>query len=416
MRHWVVVAALLTARVVAAADEWPQFRGPDGQGRAAARGLPLTWSDTENVVWKLPLPGRGWSSPVISGNRIWMTTADDEGHSLRALCVDRATGKLVYDGDVFRPETPVELNAKNSHASPTPLVEGNRVWVHFGTMGTACLDGETGNILWRSEALKLDHKEGPGSSPILFEELFIVHCDGQDVQYIAALDKNSGELVWKTDRTGAKNPNGDFRKAYATPLVVEVDGRPELVSTGADRVYGYDPRTGEELWWIDYQGFSNVPRPIAGNGLVYICTGYMKPQLWAIRPGGRGDVTATHVVWKRPDMVPANSSPILLGNRIYMASDRGVASCVDAATGEEIAKTRVGGNYSASPIAADGRIYFASEQGATTVIADDGAMTILAVNEFPNQLLMASPAAVGKELYLRSDTHLYRLEDGVGAK
>jgi outer membrane protein assembly factor BamB len=281
-----------------AGESWPQFRGPDGQGHADAVGLPVTWSDDENVTWKTAIAGRGWSSPVVDGDRIWLTTALDDGRSLHALCIDRASGRIVHDEHVFNIDEPAKINAKNSYASPTPVIEGDRVWVHFGTYGTACLDSRSGKILWTNNELKLDHKEGPGSSPILVGNLLVVNCDGMDVQYVVALDKRTGSIVWKAERSGRKNADPDLRKAYSTPLAIDVAGRKQIVSVGADRASAYDAATGAELWYVDFEGFSNVPRPLFAGGLVILDTGYMKPQLWAIRPDGAGDVTESHIVWR----------------------------------------------------------------------------------------------------------------------
>ena len=186
-----------------AQPDWPQFRGPDGQGHSSATGLPLQWSETTNIRWKVPIPGRGWSSPVLGGGQIWLTTALDDGHSLRALCLEQQTGKLIHNIEVFQIPKPPVINGKNSYASPTPVLEPGRLYVHFGTFGTACIDTSTGKILWTNQELRLDHKEGPGSSPAVCGDLLILNCDGIDVQYVAALDKHSGRVAWKTPRSGA---------------------------------------------------------------------------------------------------------------------------------------------------------------------------------------------------------------------
>jgi len=393
----------------AAGDDWPQFRGPDGQGHSSARGLPLTWDETQNVAWKTPIAGRGWSSPVVRGDQIWLTTALDDGKSLRAVCFATQTGKLMHDVEVFQPQQPGLVNAKNSHASPTPVIEKDRLWVHFGTLGTACLDTTNGAVLWRNDELRLDHQEGAGSSPVVCGDLLIVNCDGIDVQYIAALDKRTGLVAWKTGRTGATNPKPDYRKAYSTPLAIDVAGRRQIISVGAERAYAYDPLDGSELWWVDIPGFSNVPRPIFAHGVVYIATGYMKPQLWAIRPDGHGDVGASHVAWRAANQAPANPSPVLVDDLLFMVSDQGVATCLDARSGKELGKTRLGGNYSASPVAADGRIYFFSEEGEGIVVTADKDLKILARNRLEGRIL-ASPAVVNRGLLVRTETHLYRIE------
>jgi outer membrane protein assembly factor BamB len=409
-----ITLLLLASRCCAAGEDWPQFRGPDGQGHSSARGLPIAWSETRNVAWKTAIPGRGWSSPVVRGDQIWLTTALDEGKSLRAVCIAARTGKLMHDVEVFRPQRPPPVNAKNSYASPTPVIEKDRLWVHFGTHGTACLNTENGAVLWRNEDLRLDHKEGPGSSPIVCGQFLIVNCDGIDVQYVVALDKGTGRVAWKADRTGANNPNPDFRKAFSTPLAIDVGGRQQIISIGADRAYAYDPLDGRELWWVDIPGFSNVPRPILGNGLVYIATGYLKPQLWAICPDGNGDVSGTHVAWRAKNQAPANPSPVLVGDLLFMVSDQGVATCLDARSGQELGKARLGGNYSASPVAADGRIYFFSEGGEGIVVAADKSLKILARNRLEGRIL-ASPAVVNHGLLVRTETHLYRIEDEAAA-
>jgi outer membrane protein assembly factor BamB len=404
------IVVLGLAGMCDAADHWPQFRGPDGQGHASASGLPTEWSEQKNIVWRTPIPGEGWSSPVIFGDQIWMTTAEgNEEKSLRAVCVDRETGKLLRNVEVFSLAEPGTVNAKNTFASPTPVIEAGRLYVHFGTFGTACLSTETGKLLWTNRDLKLDHKEGPGSSPILYGDLLIFNCDGMDVQYVVALDKHSGRVVWKTDRSGPTAENPDLRKAYSTPLVITVDGQDQLISTGADRVIAYEPATGKEIWVVYYKGYSNVPRPVFGDGRLIISTGFTKPQLWAIRPQGRGDLTETNVLWRFLKQVPANPSPLLVGDEVYMVSDRGVATCIDAKTGEACWTERLGGNYSASPMFADGRVFIFSEDGKTFVLEPGRKYHVLATNQLDGRI-MASPAMLGRTIYLRTDKYLYRIE------
>lgn len=406
-----IAAAAILSLLSGQPADWPEFRGPTGQGHVPAEiSLPTTWSETENIVWKTPIPGRGWSTPVIGNGRIWLTSATDEGRSLRAVSVDVDSGVILLDREVFAPSEPVRINPKNSFASPSPILDGDRLFVHYGTMGTAALDAATGEILWRNNDLLLDHKEGPGTSPVLWNHLLIINCDGMDVQYVAALDKHSGKLVWRSDRPGKIHDNPDFCKAYSTPLLVETGTRTELVSPGAHQVLGYDPASGEIRWRVGYDGFSNVPRPLAGFGMVYVCTGYMKPQLWAIRLGGDGDVTRTHVAWKFERQVPANPSPILVDDAIYMTNNTGVLSCVDARTGELRWVQRLGGNFCASPIHGDGKLYFCSEEGVTTVVAPGEKFQKLAENQLDGAF-MASPAVRGDALFLRTDKALYRIEE-----
>ena len=395
----------------AAGEHWPQFRGPGQQGHADSTGLPQTWSETQNVKFRTPIPGEGWSSPVVWGKQVWMTTATDGGHSLRAVCVDRDTGAIVHNVEVFRVEKLAPKNSFNSYASPTPVLEAGRVYVSFGTYGNACLNAATAKPIWKSTELKLDHKEGPGSSPVLYKNLFILHCDGMDVQYVVALDKHTGKIAWKTDRkTDFGNKPGDLRKAYSVPLLINENGRDRMISVGAYRVFCYDPSDGKEIWSCAIPGFSNVPRPVYRDGVVYVCTGYMTPELWAIRTGGGGDVTPSHVLWKFKQGVSAKPSVLLVGGEIYMIADTGIARCIDAKTGQQLWQHRLEGKYTASPLFADGHLYFFSEDGLTTVTRPSRqGPDVVAENELDGRF-MASPAVAGKAMFLRTDKALYRVE------
>lgn len=393
-----------------ALENWPQFRGPDGQGRADDANLPVTWSAQQNVTWRTALPGFGWSSPVIWGDQVWMTTATEDGHSLRALCVDKNGGELWQDIAVFHRAVPVKINTRNSYASPTPVIEAGRVYVNFGTAGTACLDTDSGKILWRSEELQTDHKEGPGSSPVLYQNLLVQAYDGTNTQFVAALDKQTGRVVWRTPRSGQKRENTDFNKAYSTPLAVTVAGTDQLVVPGADWVYGYEPLMGRELWRVGYFSFSTTPRPVSGHGLVYICTGFGKTELLAIRLGGQGDVTASHIAWKHTKDVPRKPSPLLVGNELYLVSDSGAVTCLDAKSGAVIWRQRLSGNFSASPISAAGCLYICSEEGRVSILAAGREARLLATNEL-GERIMASPAVSGNVLFLRTDKALYRIEN-----
>ena len=402
--------SLSLVATVGASEDWPQFRGPDGQGHSDATGLPQTWSETQNVKWKTAIPGEGWSSPVVLGSQVWLATALEDGKSLCAVCVDRDTGKLVHSVEVFHVAAPAPKHALNSHASPTPVIEQGRVYFFFGMYGAACLNTDTGKIIWKNTELKHDHgQNGPGSTPVLYGGLLFLNCDGTELRYVAALDTLTGKLVWKTPRSNQINKSPELRKAYATPLIINVNGRDQLISPGAFRVNAYEPGTGRELWFCDLPGFSNVPRPVFGHGLVYVCTGYMSSELFAIRPSGTGDISQTHVAWKTRKQVSFKPSPLLVGDQLYLVSDSGIASCLNAKTGEPIWSERLDGEYSASPIVADGAIYFFSQQGQTTVIKPDTKLNVVATNTLAAGF-MASPAVAGKALFLRTKTHLYRLE------
>jgi outer membrane protein assembly factor BamB len=397
------VALALLATISLAAEDWPQFRGPDGEGHSTETGLPLQWSESQNIRWKTPVTGRGWSSPVVANGRVWLTTSvERQGRaSLRVLAYDVQSGKEVVNAEVFSLPNAVLKNEKNSLASPTPILEGERVYVHFGADGTAALSTD-GKIVWKI-TLPYDSMHGNGGSPTLYRDLLIVNCDGSDDAYVVALDKNTGKIRWKTQR---RRP---FDQSYTTPLVIQVDGRDQVVSIGAYRAAAYDPQTGREIWRVSYgDGFSNVPRPVFSHGLVFIGTGFQEPSMLAVRPTGTGDVTNTHVAYTIERGAPFTPSPLIVGDEFYMVSDIGVASCLDVKTGKIHWQQRVPGNYSASPVFADNRIYFLSEEGVATVIAPGKEFRRLAVNTLDGTTF-ASIAVSQGTFFIRSDSHLYRI-------
>jgi len=402
-----------------AGEDWPQFRGPDGQGRSEAKGLPLKWSPTENVVWKTPIHDRGWSSPVVWKDQVWVTTATEDGHRMFAASVDRRSGAIVHDVKVFDTPEPEHVAPINSYASPTPVIEAGRVYVHYGTYGTACLDTGTGKILWTRRDLNCDHHEGPGSSPILHGDFLIVHVDGRDVQYVIALEKASGKTAWKTVRSIDYSPYGTHaRKAFSTPTVIPTNPgssseRLQMLSVGAKAIWGYDPATGEELWKIRHRGWSATCRPVFGGGLVFVAIDYEIPELWAVRPGGRGDVTDSHIAWKLTRDAPGQPSFLVVDDLLYIVSDPGVASCIEAKTGAVVWRERLGGMYSASPFHAEGRLYFFNRRGKATVLAAGREFKVLATNDLDEEM-MASPAVAGKALFIRTEKNLYRIEEGGG--
>jgi len=396
---------------------WPEYRGPSANGHSAAKGLPLSWSENQNVKWKVAIHGKGWSSPVVWGDQIWLTTATPDGREMFVLCIDRNTGKLLLDRKLFENPEPDPINDVNSYASPSPVIEEGRVYVHFGSYGTACFDTKTIKPVWIRRDLPCRHSVGPGSSPVLFRDLLILTMDGIDVQYMTALDKRTGKTIWRTDRgigasrgTNGGSGTNEGNKSFNTPAFIEFGGKTQMVSTGAKAVVAYDPATGSELWRAAHGGYSNSSRPLFGNGMVFINTGYDRAELFAVRLGGSGDVTSSNVVWKLTKSVPFKPSALLLDGLYYMVTDGGILTCLEAATGQQVWQERIGGHFSASPVYAEGRIYLFSEEGKTTVIKPGRKLEVLGENVLSDGF-MASAAIAGKGFYLRTKTHLYRIEE-----
>jgi outer membrane protein assembly factor BamB len=405
IRFLVVLCLVAGAARADAQEDWTQFRGPDGQGHSSEQRLPLEWSETRNIAWKTPIDGLGWSSPVVANGKVWITTAvEQRGYSLRAIAFDVATGKEVVNVEVFKiPTDRRDINPKNSWASPTPIIDGDRIYVHFGADGTAALSS-SGEIIWKNR-FEYQSQHGAGGSPIVYGDLLILNCDGSDVAFVIALDKHTGKTKWKTNRGLPAD------QAYTTPLVIHAADRDQLISVGAFRTRAYDPLTGKEIWRVRYdEGFSNVPRPVFAHGLVYIATGFQQPELLAVRPDGKGDVTKTHVAWSLKRGAPLTPSPLVVGDELYLVNDGGIATCIDARSGTIVWQNRLGGSYSASPVFADGRIYFLAEQGVTTVIAPGKEFRRLVMNTLDGGLL-ASMAISRGSLFLRTDSHLYRITE-----
>ena len=408
--NWRVAAALLilASGRMATAGEWPEFRGPTTQGLSDAKRLPTHWSETENVVWKTEVPGLGWSTPAITGNKLYLTTAvpeGDAGQSLRVVCVDVAKGTVLWNNELFRTQGAVEIHKKNSHASASALIDGGRVYVHFGPHGTAAIDLD-GNVLWKTNELEYGPRHGVGGSPALAGDRLIISCDGHDTQYVVALDKQTGKVLWKTPRNAEGAPGFSF----GTPLVVTINGQAQAICPGSAAIISYDPADGHELWRVRHKNWSVVPRPIYAGGLIIAATGYEKGKVVAIDPTGTGDITDTHVKWTMDRGVPYNPSPVVVGDDVYFVSDAGIISCLDVKTGTPHWTERVGGKFSASLLYADGRIYAQDEEGRSIVFKPGHTFEKIAENEFANGLrTYASYAAIDGALFLRSETHLYRV-------
>ena len=424
---------LLLPALLSGAESWPQWRGPAANGHAGKAGYPSEWSAQKNVAWKSVLPGRGHSSPVHDGDTIWVTTAIETPASeaekkerlkankglptvtvlskvsLRALRIDPKSGKVVKNVEIFGKKQPQWVHKLNSYASPTPVIEGGKVYFHFGAYGNACIDAKTGKILWKNEdkALWVMHENGPGSSPLIWDNLMIFHLDGSDRQNIVALYKDSGKIAWKTKRSGELRENPQLQKSYSTPIVENFNGKPVLISCSADWVYGYDPRTGDELWKIKYGhlGFSNVARPVTGHGMIYLSTCFMKAEILAFRYEGE---KTPKLSW-RLDRGPKMPSPILVGKELYVVNDGGILTCVDALTGDLHWRERLDGEFSSSPTYAGGLLYFSDQAGVTTVIKPAKTFQVVSKNELDGTAHMASFAPLGKSFLVRTNEALYRI-------
>ena len=394
------------------AADWASFRGPSGDGVSAATKLPLKWSATENVAWKTPIKGQGWSSPVLRKGVLYITNAVAENtdavqtsYQLNTLAIDAKSGNILWTTNVFtQPVDSARIHAKNSHASPTPIVTPTHVYVHFGHLGTACLTIK-GKIVWKSLPSEYSPVHGNGGTPILHDGKLYFSVDGKVKTLVICLDSETGDTVWVFDRKSSASRKFSF----TTPVIIEVDGKQQLISPGSDIVQSIDPQSGKLIWQVKYDGYSLIPKPVFHNGLLYVCTGYNTPWLYCIDPHGKGDVTDSHVRWSIQRQIPHTPSLILNNSKLFMISDRGIGSCLDAKTGETIWQERIGGNYSASPILNNGNIYFTSEQGDTTIIKASAEYQVVAKNSM-GQSTLASFAVAEGAIYIRTDSHLYRIQ------
>lgn len=396
-----MIHVALTLLLVAA--DWPQFRGPAGDGHANAQP-PLTWSESDNVAWKAAIHGKAWSSPVVLGDQVWVTTASEDGKELFAVGLDRKSGRVLHDVRVTEVNKPQFCHPYNSYASPTPVIETGRLYVHFGSPFTGCIDTSTGRVFWERHDLKCNHWRGAGSSPVVHGDLLILTFDGYDRQYVAALDKRTGRTVWSTDRAiSYSTDDGDFKKAYSTPLVIEQKGRVVIVSPSAEATIAYDIADGKEIWRVRHGGMNAAARPVVGDDRIFLTSGHTK-YLLAVPVGGAGDMTS-RVEWKLP-RGPSRPSLLFFDRWLFCVNDEGIASCLEGATGRRVWQERLGGAFSASPVLAGGCIYFAGENGTIYVVKAGPRFELVASNKL-DAGCMASPAVVGEAIYLRTKTHVY---------
>lgn len=417
---------VMVVRAASADISWPNKTGPFGNGNARARdasGVPTSWSEStgENIAWKIPLDGLGHSTPVIGDGRIWLTTATDDGTRQFVYCIRESDGKVLHHKLLFENAEPEPLNNPvNSYASPSPVLTHDAVYVHFGTYGTARLHPETADVVWERRDINARHFRGPGSSPVLVDNLLVLTFDGIDEQFLTALDTRTGDTVWRTDRTtdfgdlgpdGKPKREGDLRKAYSTPAIASVDGVKQVISVGSRAAFGYDLMSGKERWTIRHDDYNAAARPLVYQDTVIMNTGSSKANLISVRltKDTKGDLTgSSHVVWDRPQGNSRLCFPVLRDGRIYSLTDKGVATCLAADTSEELWKGRIGGNFVASPLIANNLVYVFSESGRTTLFEAGTRFKVVAENDL-SEGGKASPAVANGALYLRSTHFLYKI-------
>lgn len=414
-----LVASMLVSPAVWSQQpgSWTHFRGSRLNGISLEKGFPVTWDDSTHIAWKIPESARGWSSPVVLDNQVWFTTANRESREMRAVCVDLATGNILHNVVIFRPEKLYRIHAVNSYATPTPAIEEGYVYVHFGRYGTACLNTATGEKVWERTDLQCEHIQGPGSSLFIYHDKLIVHLEGTDVQHILALDKRTGETIWMAERPAdiyAKMPEIG-RKAYITPIVVNVKGRDLLISNGSGVCIAYDPDTGKEVWRVIQGEDSTISMPVEGDGLVFFYTSFVTgadgaqyAELFAVDPDGTGDIGDTNIRWRMKEPTLQLSTPLYLDGLLYTVDTKSIFYCLDARTGRVNWSKRLIGKYNSSPIYADGLIYVSSTRGETLVFRSGPEPELIATNRLEGEI-WATPAFTGGAILLRTSKYLYKI-------
>ena len=398
-------------------ENWTHLRGSNLDGHSASKNVPVNWNDSTNILWKTEIRGVAWSSPVVYGNQIWTSSATRDGDELFAVCTDFNSGKILKELMLFKPDSVQHIHPTNSYATSTPCIEADFVYVHFGTYGTACVNTKTFEVVWTRTDLNCDHMQGAASSPILYKNLLILHIEGTDVQYLIALDKHTGKTVWKTERPQEfyKDIAPVSRKAYCTPIVVNVNGKDQLISNGSQVCVAYEPETGKPIWQVFYGDDSTVSMPLSYGGLVFVNSGWMLPEngnyyarLLAVDPTGTGDVTKTHVPWESATDVPQISTPVIVDSLIYMVHERGELTCLKARNGEVIWKTKLKDQFNASVLYASGNIYLFGLKGKTYVVNPGLSFQLVAENQLEG-MVKATPAIVRDNIIFRTDKFLYRI-------
>lgn len=397
--------------------EWTHFRGSNLDGISTAKDLPLSWSDSAHIAWKTAIDGKGWSSPVVLGEQVWLTTATEGGLEMRALCLDFSSGEIIHNKLIFTPDSLYRIHAINSYATPTSAIEDGLVYVHFGRYGTACLDTRSGETIWKRTDMQCEHIQGPGSSLLIYKEKLIVHMEGSDIQYIVALDKSTGLTLWRTERPKEVYDQVDYigKKAYITPIIVRVNGRDLMISNGAAACIAYDPETGEEVWRIVQGEDSTISMPVESNGLVYFYTGFVTTadnkkhaDLLAVNPDGQGDIASTNIKWRLQSPVLQLLTPTIVNGRLYTVDSKGLLSCLEAETGATLWSTKLKGKFYSSPVYADGHMYISSIKGETLVFKEGREENLVSENRLEGEI-WATPAVTGGAILMRTSKFLYKI-------
>jgi outer membrane protein assembly factor BamB len=396
---------------------WTHFRGSGLNGISAEKVVPVIWNDSTNVVWKTKIEGKGWSSPVVYDNQVWLTTSTENGKQMYGLCIDFKTGKEILRTQIFEPSSVFSKHDFNSYATPTPCIEPGFVYLHFGTYGTACLRTGDGSIVWKRTDLNCNHVQGPGSSPIIYKDLLILHLEGTDIQYIVALNKITGETVWKTDRPAEcyEKLANIGKKAYITPIIVNVKGKDLLISNGSAVCIAYDPESGKEVWRVVQGEDSTIAMPSEENGIVFFFTSFVTPkegeqycELLAVDPRGKGDVTNTHVLWRYQSPILQLLTPLVKNGLIYFVDTKNNLFCLEAATGKKVYTKRLTGKYNSSPVYAGGNIFFISNTGETLIIREGRKLEITGTNKLTGEV-NATPAVLNNSIIIRTNNYLYKI-------
>ena len=414
---WLICFNLITIQGKAQIKTWTHFRGNNLDGISSAEYAPVKWTSDSNLVWKTVIHDKGWSSPVVYDDQIWMTTAKPEGEKMYAVCVNYQTGEIIHDILLFEPDSIYKKHGLNSFATPTPAIEEGYLYAHFGRYGTACLNTENGKILWERTDIEFLDIQGPGSSLFIYKNLLILHCEGIYKQYILALDKSTGKTVWQTERPKEiyDNLQPIGKKAYITPIVINVNGQDQLISNGSAVCIAYDPNTGKEIWRVVGGIDSTISMPFSEDGLVFFYTGFKVDEeddkyaeLLAVNPNGEGDIGQTNVIWRMRTPILQLLTPVVNNGLIYTIDTKSIMMCIEAKTGEIVWSKRVKGKYNSSPVYSAGKIYFSSTQGNVIVINEGRDLEIIAENELEGEI-WTTPVILDGNILIRTSKYLYKI-------